>query len=496
MAELAPVLKHKFTDANDEPLAGGKLYTYQAGTTTPLATYTDQSGSSANTNPIILDANGECNLWLSAAGTYKFVLTNSADATQWTVDNVRGSSAQENDGFESLAVDNISLDGNTISTLDTNGNLVLTPNGTGKVRFSSATATTVPYFDANKDLVSSSVTPTELGYVSGVTSAVQTQLDAKASSASLTAHIDDAADAHAASAITNTPSGNLAATTVQGALNELQTDVDTRATSAALTAHDADTTSVHGIADTSVLVTLTGSQTLTNKTLTAPAISSPTGIVKGDVGLGNVDNTSDATKNAASATLTNKTISAASNTLTGVALASTLTTKGDIYVATGSATLARLGVGTDAQVLTADSAQASGVKWGDAPSFTAATQAQMEAASSTTVATTPGRQQYHPSAVKAWVNIVWSGGTPSAPVSYNVSSLTDTGAGDAGVNFTTAFSSANYAVAVAFTSLALGSQQQCDCYSRSTGSAQIRYSNNGSPTDNTFFVSAIFMGDQ
>lgn len=55
--------------------------------------------------------------------------------------------------------------------------------------------------------------------------------------------------------------------------------------------------------------------TLTNKTLTAPVINSPTGLVKGDVGLGNVDNTSDATKNSAAATLTNKTINGASNTL-------------------------------------------------------------------------------------------------------------------------------------------------------------------------------------
>lgn len=60
------------------------------------------------------------------------------------------------------------------------------------------------------------------------------------------------------------------------------------------------------ISDT--LVTLTATQTLTNKTLTSPAITTPTGIIKGDVGLGNVDNTSDATKNAASVTLTNKTI--------------------------------------------------------------------------------------------------------------------------------------------------------------------------------------------
>ncbi len=85
----------------------------------------------------------------------------------------------------------------------------------------------------------------------------------------LTAHITDATDAHAASAITNTPSGNLAGTTVQSALNELQTDIDTRATSASVTsaisAHESDTTSVHGISDTSALVTLTGTQVITNK---------------------------------------------------------------------------------------------------------------------------------------------------------------------------------------------------------------------------------------
>lgn len=56
------------------------------------------------------------------------------------------------------------------------------------------------------------------------------------------------------------------------------------------------------------MATLTGAETLTNKTLTSPVITTPTGIVKGDVGLGNVDNTSDATKNSATATLTNKTL--------------------------------------------------------------------------------------------------------------------------------------------------------------------------------------------
>lgn len=66
------------------------------------------------------------------------------------------------------------------------------------------------------------------------------------------------------------------------------------------------------------LVTETGTQTLTNKTLTSPVINTPTGITKSDVGLGNVDNTSDATKNAAAVSLTNKTIDADLNTITNI----------------------------------------------------------------------------------------------------------------------------------------------------------------------------------
>lgn len=94
---------------------------------------------------------------------------------------------------------------------------------------------------------------------------LQTDVDSRATSSQITDHINDSSDAHTGSAITNTPSGNLAATTVQGALNELQTDIDTRATTTALSNHEADTTSIHGITDTSALVTLTGTQALTNK---------------------------------------------------------------------------------------------------------------------------------------------------------------------------------------------------------------------------------------
>ncbi len=75
-------------------------------------------------------------------------------------------------------------------------------------------------------------------------------------------------------------------------------------------------------------VNTTSIQTLTNKTLTTPVINSPTGITKGDVGLGNVDNTSDATKNAAAVILTNKTIDGDDNTLSDIAITSLKTDGG------------------------------------------------------------------------------------------------------------------------------------------------------------------------
>lgn len=93
MSELSPVLRQRFFDADGAPLVGGLLYTYQAGTTTPLATYTDESGVTPNTNPVVLDANGEAEVWIGI-GNYKFILNDSSDVTQWTVDNVRSLAAQ------------------------------------------------------------------------------------------------------------------------------------------------------------------------------------------------------------------------------------------------------------------------------------------------------------------------------------------------------------------------------------------------------------------
>ena len=107
----------------------------------------------------------------------------------------------------------------------------------------------------------------------------------------------------------------------------------------ALTNHENDTTNIHGIADTSILVTTTGTQTLTNKTITSPA-----GLVKGDVGLGNVDNTSDANKPVSTAAQTALDLKAplASPTFTGTVTlpSNTITTETIANDAVTSAKLA------------------------------------------------------------------------------------------------------------------------------------------------------------
>jgi hypothetical protein len=135
------------------------------------------------------------------------------------------------------------------------------------------------------------------------------------------------------------------------------------------------------------VVTLTGTQTLTNKTLTAPVLTSP-------------------------------------NITTALTLTSVSGTSGDVLTSAGS---------------------------GNAPTWTtpssglsAATQAQMETATSNTVAATPSNTQFHPGVAKVWLKASLDGTTINA--SYNVTSITDDGTGSITVTIATDFSSANYAI--------------------------------------------------
>lgn len=329
--------------------------------------------------------------------------------------------------------DNLNLAGNTISSIDTNGDINLNPNGSGKVKFPDLTASTVPYLDAAKGLVASTVTPTELQLLAGLGAApissalvdgniiVGSALNVAASvnpsgdvdisntgvfSISSGVIVDADVNASAAIAysklslsnsIVNADIGAAAAivySKLSLALSIVNADISAAAAiaysklSLAASIVNADIAAAASIAVnklaavtaakvlvsdgsgfispsattatevlllsgvTGVLTTNAGTQTLTNKTLTSPAITTPTGIVKGDVGLGNVDNTSDATKNAASVTLTNKTIDAASNTISNISNTEIKSTAAIAYSKLAALTSAHILVGSAGGVAT------------------------------------------------------------------------------------------------------------------------------------------------
>lgn len=93
---LSPVggVAGQFFDNNGNPLTGGKLYTYTAGTTTPAVTYTNATGVTPQPNPIVLDAAGRVpgsgEIWLTDGVIYKFVFQTSTNVLIATYDNITG----------------------------------------------------------------------------------------------------------------------------------------------------------------------------------------------------------------------------------------------------------------------------------------------------------------------------------------------------------------------------------------------------------------------
>jgi hypothetical protein len=105
---------------------------------------------------------------------------------------------------------------------------------------------------------------------------LQTDIDTRALDADLDAHVDDAAGAHAASAISFSPTGTIAGSDVQTAVAEVASEA-----AAALASHESDT-STHGVGE---IVGRTEAQTLTNKTLTSPVIGTIVTAASGDLNL-------------------------------------------------------------------------------------------------------------------------------------------------------------------------------------------------------------------
>lgn len=274
-------------------------------------------------------------------------------------------------GSASTVAGNLSTHESDTTTHGTTGNIV----GTSDTQTLTNKTLTSPKI--NEDVVLTS-TATELNYVDGVTSAIQTQIDNKAS-------LSGATFTGAVSGTSLTLSGDLTVNGTTTTLNSTTLSVDDKnielgsvATPSDATADgggitlkgttdktfnwvdatDAWTSSEHVNLASGKSLYLNGTllkdatETLTNKTLTSPVINTPTGITKSDVGLANVDNTTDAGKPISTATQTALDLKLASATAaTTYAPLASPTFTGTVTLPTGTVTSSMI---LDGTILDAD----------------------------------------------------------------------------------------------------------------------------------------------
>lgn len=312
MADLAPLIRQRFFDANGEPLSGGKLWSYVAGTTTPIQTYTDRSGTSFNTNPIILDSEGYCDVWLGP-GYFKFVLMDANDVTIWTKDNV-SLTTNSNESLPSGGLANTFLKKNTEVDFDCGWvSLAKSDVGLGNVDNTS---------DANKP----------------ISTATQTALDLKADESALIDHISAGESlAHPALSISyDTSVTGLTSTNAQQAIDEVKNLMDS------LDASDID---------------------YSNATSGLTATDTQAAIDEVVADIAALDGDDIAYTNVASGLISNNVQDAIDEVNDIKVDKSFFVAKGDLLSATAASTPARLAVGSNGQVLTADSAESTGLKW-------------------------------------------------------------------------------------------------------------------------------------
>lgn len=109
--------KARFVNSNGLALSGGKVYFYEAGTSTPKDTYSERTGTTANANPVVLDSRGEANIFLQADGDYKVTVHDSDDVLIYTVDNVRSPYLNEQ-SFSALTAETTPATGDLLSLYD------------------------------------------------------------------------------------------------------------------------------------------------------------------------------------------------------------------------------------------------------------------------------------------------------------------------------------------------------------------------------------------
>lgn len=149
-----------FANSNGAPNAGGFIHTYVAGTSSEKPTYTDNTGSTPLTNPIVIPANGIVYIWMATDSAYKLVIQDSATNPLNTIDQVVPITS-----FSAIAGgSDINMTGHQLYTTG-NGNIVLAPGGSGAVTFNGiALPTSAP--SVGQLLQATSSTTTAWGSVS------------------------------------------------------------------------------------------------------------------------------------------------------------------------------------------------------------------------------------------------------------------------------------------------------------------------------------------
>jgi len=114
------------------PLNGGYIYTYQAGSTTPATTYSDNAGTIVNTNPIQLGTDGrpQVEIWLTYGINYKFVLADSSNNVIQTYDNLYGIIGVQGSSGTTIPSGLITMWSGSIGSIPSGWNLCDGSNGT------------------------------------------------------------------------------------------------------------------------------------------------------------------------------------------------------------------------------------------------------------------------------------------------------------------------------------------------------------------------------
>lgn len=452
--------------------ASYKLFQYQAGTTTKANTYTDSGKGTANSNPMTLNSDGRLDQDIYIDQSMKFVLATSAagdppSSSIWTIDNA-------------LANEQI------WTTVSKTANYTVVEGDRDKLIRSDAT--------------SASFTVTLLA---AATAGDGFQLAVKKTDSS---------------ANTVTIDGNASETIDGAATLVLSTQYDV----AILACDGSNWHVVNSAAAQSTSFTVDNA-TNSNVTNLITIQHTTTGAPAAGIGAGILFNSESADENPSNfgrlafvaddvTAGTEDTYAEIQARRAGAALATTYEFKNTgtaQQVFTSAATAERLctmpnadltfsysgGKATIAGTLTADRTYT--LPDADITFFQASTQAEMEAASSTTTSVSPGRTQYHPGVAKMWAYITVSGGTPSLDASHNVTSITDTSAGVVTVTIATDFSSANYA-AVASAVNASGDVTVAHVRNGQVAGSLIVHTSNsstGTDTDN-INIAVVAFGDQ